>query len=112
MSPYQYQTVAGISVLASYSLVVNYYVQFYIIQLTSFQTGVDATGSFLALTAATVLFQTHLIDKNWRLTEYFSKITSASIRLLWILVYFNTAGLQNAWFSIFIDIDAVNELNI
>ena len=98
--------VVGVGALANYSIVVNYYMQYYIINLTNFQSGIDGTTSYIALVFGIWLFQTYLINLNWRTTNYLSNIFGSLMLLLWIPAYYDLWGLQNAWYTIFIDLDA------
>jgi hypothetical protein len=61
--------VIGTNGLSNLSSVVNYYLQFCIIELTNFQVGIDGITTNLVLTAAIWLFKKHLINKNWRTTN-------------------------------------------
>ena len=97
--------VLGLYSFTHFSSRVNTTMQFYIIELTNFQTGLDSLLSYVALVGAIYVFQTYLIRRNWRITEYFSNIVTAVLGLLWIFVYYDVGGLQNAWFTIFVDID-------
>lgn len=83
----------------------NVYLQFYVIELTGFQTGIDGLTSMLALVAAVWLFQTFLIKRNWRVTQLASSTFSILLGLLWIPAYYNDGGTLNAWYTIFIDLD-------
>ncbi len=38
-------------------------------------------------------------------TTYLSTAVSSGFGLLWLLVYYDVAGLRSAWFSIFVDVD-------
>jgi hypothetical protein len=97
--------VVGSGALTNFYAIVNYYLQYYVINLSNFQAGIDATSSSCALVLAIWLFQTCLIDKNWRWTQYGSTIISSIMLMLWLPAYFNIFGLRNAWYTIFIDLD-------
>ena len=97
--------VLGLYSLTHFTSRVNTTMQYYILELTNFQTGLDSLLSYTALVAAIYFFQTYLIRRNWRMIEYGSNILTAVLGLLWILVYYNVGGLQNPWFTIFVDID-------
>ena len=62
---------------------------------------------YLGLWLATALFQNYLIRKNWRYTQYFTTFFQVVMGLLWIPAYYNSGGLRNAWYTIFIDLDSV-----
>lgn len=81
------------------------YVQYYLINLTNFQSGIDTITSYAALVFAIWIFKTYMIRYNWRFTTYLSCIVTSVLSLLWLPVFYNTAGLRNAWFTIFIDLD-------
>ena len=49
-----------------------------------------------------MLFQTYLINRNWRFTQYFSTAVTSFLGLQWLLVFYNIWGLRNGWFTIFI----------
>ena len=55
--------------------------------------------------AAIWTFQTYLINRNWRHTQYGSTIAAALLGLLWILPYYDVGGTMSPWFTIFIDLD-------
>ena len=59
------------------------------------------------MSGAIWVFKTYLINRNWRWTQYASTLFSSVLGLLWLLVYYNIGGVQNAWFTIFIDLDQV-----
>ncbi len=92
-------TLAGIGSQA------NVYIQYYVLQLTQFQSGIDGFTTSLALVFAVWLFKKYLITKNWRYTQWMSASVSIAFGLLWIPVYYDSAGLMNAWYTIFIDLD-------
>jgi predicted ferric reductase len=79
--------------------------QYYIIQLTNFQAGMDTITSYAFLTLAIWVFRNYLTNKNWRYTHYASAIFSNILGLLWLLVYYNYGGMRTPWFTIFIDLD-------
>ena len=70
-----------------------------------FQAGIDTMTSYLALVAAIYLFQTYLLGVNWRFTQWTSSVVSLLLGLLWIPAYYDSSGLMNPWFTIFIDLD-------
>eukprot|EP01039_Chlorochromonas_danica_P003362 gene3362-3685_t len=80
-------------------------IQYYIIQLTNFQSGIDTITTYLALVCAIWIFQTYLINRNWRITQFCSSVFAGILGLLWLLPYHNTSGLLDPWFTIFIDLD-------
>jgi MFS family permease len=100
--------VLGISMLTYTYSNVNLYIQYYIIELTNFQVGIDTTATYFGTWLATFLFQTYLIKKNWRWTQYFATYLQVFLGLLWIPVYYNSGGLRNPWFTIFVDFDSVS----
>ena len=59
----------------------------------------------LALVLAIYIFQTYLIKKNWRLTQWASATLSILCGLLWIPAYHNSGGTRNAYYTIFVDLD-------
>jgi hypothetical protein len=94
-----FQSFAGITNQA------NVYLQYYVIELTMFQAGIDTMTSYMALVAAIYLFQTYLLGVNWRFTQWTSSVVSLLLALLWIPAYYDSSGLMNPWFTIFIDLD-------
>lgn len=97
--------VIGIGALTNFTNNANIYMQYYIIQLTNFEAGIDTITSYGALAFAIWIFKTYLINKNWRYTQYGSTIISSVLGLLWLLVFYNVGGLMDPWFTIFIDLD-------
>lgn len=99
--------VIGTGCLTNFTSIVNIFMQYYIIELTNFQAGIDTITTYMSLSLAIWLFKTYLINRNWRYTQYFSTILSACLGFLWVFVYYNVGGLQDPWFTIFIDLDQV-----
>jgi len=97
--------VVGSNSLTNFKSVVNVYMQYYVIQLTNFQAGIDTITTYLGLSLAIWVFKTYLLNRNWRMTQYISTIIASSIGFLWIMVFYDTGGLQDGWFTIFIDLD-------
>jgi len=81
------------------------FIQYYIIKLTSFQSGVDAITSGTAGVLGLLIFTTYWINENWRYTAYLSSFVASVLGLLWLLVFYNLGGLLDPWFTIFIDLD-------
>eukprot|EP00981_Chlorochromonas_danica_P010949 scaffold3553_cov180-Ochromonas_danica.AAC.16 len=79
--------------------------QYYIIKLTNFQAGIDTITTYAALVLAIWIFQRFLINRNWRHTQLLSTIATRLLGLLWLLSFYNTGGLMDPWFTIFIDLD-------
>jgi hypothetical protein len=100
--------VIGIGALTNFPSNVNIYMQYYVIQLTNFEAGIDTITSYAALAVAIWIFKTYLINENWRYTQYGSSIISSILGLLWLLVYYDVGGLMDPWFTIFIDLDTVS----
>jgi len=97
--------VIGTVGLTNLTNIVNVYLQFYIIELTNFEAGIDTITSYMALAGAVYLFKTYLIRRNWRYTQYGSSIGTGILSLAWISAYYNSSGTMNAWYTIFIDLD-------
>ena len=97
--------VVGISGLCNFVSKVNYYMQYYIIELTNFQAGLDGIITFAVLSFAIWLFRTYLINKSWRRTSYGSNIFAATLGLLWLPAYWGSGGTRNAYYTIFVDLD-------
>lgn len=81
------------------------FIQFYIIKLSNFQSGINSICNSLALVLGIWVFKTYLIQRSWRFTSYFSSILTALLGLLWVLVFYDIGGARNAWVTIFIDLD-------
>jgi hypothetical protein len=79
------------------------YLQYYVIGLNNFQSGIDAVTTYLALVLGIYLFQRYLIRYNWQLTQYFSNIFTAVLAIQWLFAFNDVAGLRNGWFTIFIN---------
>ena len=97
--------VVGVGCFTNFVNNVNIFLQYYIIDLTNFEAGVDTVTSYGALVVAIWLFQTYLINRNWRYTQYGSTIIASLFGLLWIPAYYNLGGTMNPWYTIFIDLD-------
>ena len=81
------------------------YLQYYVLEMTNFQAGIDTITTYLALVAGIYFFQRYLINRDWRFTKYLSVIFSSLLGLLWPLAYHDSGGLRNPWFTIFVDLD-------
>jgi hypothetical protein len=64
------------------------------------------------IAVAIYIFQTYLININWRYTQYGSTFLASALGLLWILAFYDVGGTRNAWFTIFIDLDQVREFTL
>jgi MFS family permease len=69
--------VVGYNLCASMVNNVNIFLQYYVIQLSNFQAGIDTITTYIALVAAIYLFQTFLLNRNWRITQYLSTIVTS-----------------------------------
>jgi len=98
--------VIGFHTLAGVRNISNTYLQYYVIQLTQMQAGIDAMTSYLALVAAIWIFKNFMLGVNWRYTQWFSCTISLLFGLLWIPAYHPQSGVMNAWYTIFIDLDS------
>jgi hypothetical protein len=99
--------VAGAHSLTNFKSVVNTYIQYYIIPLTNFQAGLDTMTTYAALASAIWVFKRYLLNKNWRTSQVLSTVGASMLGLVWILVFYDVAGLMNGWFTILIDLDQV-----
>lgn len=95
--------VSGSQIFTSMINISSVYMQYYVIGLTNLQSGINSIANYLALVVAIAIFQTYLINRNWRITQYLSSLFTGILGLQWLLVFYNTGGLQNAWFTIFIN---------
>ena len=96
--------VVGSNMLSFMSNIVAIYIQYDVLGINNFQSGIAFAVSNLAVVAGVKIFQTFFINKNWRITQYLSSIFNAILGLLWLLVFNNVGGLLNAWFTIFINL--------
>jgi MFS family permease len=92
--------VTGNNVCSGMLATTQSYVQYTLIQLSNFQSGIASILGGGALVAGIMIFQTFFIHRNWRITQYLSNALVASLSLIWIAVYFNSGGTMNAWFTI------------
>ena len=97
--------VIGISGLCNFVSRANYYMQYYVIELTNFQVGLDAMTTYGVLSLAIWIFRTYLLNESWRRTSYFSNLFAAVLGLLWLPTYWNSPGARNPYYTIFVDID-------
>lgn len=97
--------IIGIGTFTSFSSRAAIYMQYYIIELSNLQTGIDTICKNVALVLGIWIFQKFLIKKSWRITSYGSTILISLFSLLWIPAFYNVSGLRNGWYTIFIDID-------
>ena len=74
---------------------------FNVIKLTNLELGVSNLISFGAMLIGIYLFRKYLLDKNWRMTQYFSFLSQATFSLLMLLPYNNIGSFANPWFVIF-----------
>ena len=95
----------GTRCLTNFTSSANIYMQYSVIKLSNFQAGIDTITTYSSLSGAIWLFKTFLLNKDWRHTQYGSTIIASILGFLWLLVYYNVAGLRNGWFTIFIDLD-------
>lgn len=103
--------VVGCYSLTNFKSVVNTYMQYYVIQLTNFQAGIDTITTYMSVSLAIYIFKSYLINRSWRITQYGSTVIAGVLGLIWIPVYYNSGGLRDPWFTIFIDLDQVNISN-
>eukprot|EP00854_Cymbomonas_tetramitiformis_P019532 gene19532-23358_t len=97
--------VCGMTALAGIYNVAALTMQFQIIQLDQFQSGVDTLSTYFVLLVAIHIFKTFCLNVNWRYTEILSKMLYAFLGLLWLLPIYDLWGTRNAWFTIFIDLN-------
>jgi len=100
--------ILGVQTLTNFTNNANIQLQYYVINLTSFQAGIDTVTTYASLAYAIYLFQTYMINKDWHITQYVSVLLAALLGLVWIAPYYDAGGTQNGWFTIFIDLDTVS----
>ena len=94
--------VSGNNIFSTLSATCTSFVQYNVIQLSNFQSGISSILSGMATVGGITIFQRHFILRNWRTTQYLSTLLCAFIGLLWLPVYYNSGGLLNPWFTIFL----------
>jgi len=97
--------VIGIHIFSHLPVQSKVLMMYYIIKMTTAQSGINAIASGLAGVAGIWLFKTYFINTNWRHTLYFSSTVMALLNFLWILVYYDIGGLMSAWFVMFVNLD-------
>lgn len=101
--------VIGANSLTNFTNNATITLQYYVIQLTNFQSGLDTITTYTGLVIAIWIFQKYLINRNWRVTQLSSTCFAAILHLVWIAPFYNAGGLRDPWFTIFIDLDTVSE---
>jgi hypothetical protein len=81
--------VIGVRMLTGFSNIANAYVQYELIQLTNFETGIDSVSTYMFLVFAIYIFKKYFLRRNWRTLQYFSVIFGAVLGLLWVPAYFD-----------------------
>jgi hypothetical protein len=81
--------VIGISIFTGFLNIANVYVQYELIQLTNFETGIDSVSTYMFLVFAIYIFKRYLIRRNWRTIQYGSVTFGALLGLLWVPAYFD-----------------------
>ena len=94
--------VSGNNIFSTLGAMSTSYIQYNVIQLSNFQSGISSILSGMATVGGILIFQTYFILRNWRTTQYISTLLCAFIGLLWLPVYYNSGGMLNAWFTIFL----------
>jgi hypothetical protein len=94
--------VTGNNAFSGMGATVATYISYDLIQLSNLQAGIASILSGGALVTGIIIFQRYFINRNWRMTQYLSSTLSTLISLVWIPVYYNSAGTMNAWFTIFL----------
>jgi MFS family permease len=94
----------GITTLTNFRSTVNFYIQYDVLKLTNFQSGVSSAGVFLAIPLAIYAFNAFLSGFDWRLVQLFAIVAWSCIGLIWIIVYNNDSDLLYPWFTVFIDV--------
>lgn len=97
--------VVGIHCFTNFISIAAIYLQYYVIELTNLQIGIDSITTSLSTGLGIFVFQRYLVHYNWRYTTYLSILFTSFFSLLWIFAFYNTFNLRNGWFTIFIDID-------
>ena len=64
--------VVGIVAFSNISCIVNYYLQYYVIDLTNFQAGIDTTSTYTALAIGLRIFRSFLINLDWYFSDSFN----------------------------------------
>jgi len=80
------------------------YVQYTVVHLTNLQSGIQVVMVSLAVAMGIKLFQVRFLNRNWRTTLYVSLGLGQAFGLMWILVYWDVAGLLDPWWTVIINI--------
>lgn len=99
--------VVGVCGFTNFTNNANIQLQYYVIELTNFQSGIDTITTYASLVMAIWLFQKYMINYNWRVTQLVSCVIASGLGLVWIAPYYNEGGTRDPWFTIFIDLDTV-----
>eukprot|EP01032_Pedospumella_encystans_P033616 gene33616-37989_t len=97
--------VIGVMGFTNFTNNANIQLQYYVIKLTNFESGIDTITTYASLVFAIWLFQRFMINNNWRITQVVSCFIAAGLGLVWIAPYYNEGGTRDPWFTIFIDLD-------
>lgn len=97
--------VAGTNLFSLLMSIVQWYLQYKIIKISNFQSGISAALSAAVAALAIYLFQRYMIAANWRVSQRINVIFCALVGLAWILIYHDVWGLMNPWFSVFLQIN-------
>ncbi len=79
--------------------------QYSIIGLTNFQSGIMTILTNFATVGGILCFQRYFINWNWRYAQYISTTFTSSLGLLWLLVYYDIGGTMTSWFTIFLQLN-------
>jgi hypothetical protein len=74
--------------------------RYYVIKISNLLAGVDSITQYLVLSLAIWIFKTYLIDRNWRTVSYVSVVSTSLLNFLWVLPFYNVAGLRNGMFTV------------
>jgi len=81
------------------------YVQYTLVNLSNLQGGIQVVVTYLAVAMGVKLFQVFFLNKNWRTTLYLSVGLAQGMGIVWILIYWDVAGLLDPWFTIFVTVN-------
>jgi len=95
--------VAGNGCFSTINSVVIWYLQYNLIGLSNLESGISSVLSALTTTIFIFVFQTFFRQSNWRHAQAVNVLFCAITGLGWIPCFYNTAHLENAWFTVFLD---------
>ena len=104
--------VVGNGIFSNMSPITQTYMQYSIIGLTNFQSGIMTILTNFATVGGILCFQRYFINWNWRYTQYISTTFTTFLGLLWLLVYYDIGGTMTSWFTIFLQLNVALSMGL